>query len=57
MLIYIVRHGETRSNIDGLLQGWSDDPLNKNGIALAEITGKGMRNIRFGAKPSVKTKI
>lgn len=49
MLIYIVRHGETRSNVEGLLQGWTNDPLNKNGIKLAEITGRGMRNVHFDA--------
>lgn len=47
MLIYIVRHGETKANEQGYLQGWSDDPLNVNGIELAEITGKGMREINF----------
>ena len=47
MLIYIVRHGETKSNEEGYLQGWSDDPLNSNGVDLAEITGKGMREIKF----------
>lgn len=47
MLIYVVRHGETRCNVEGLLQGWTDDPLNENGVALAEITGKGMLGIQF----------
>lgn len=47
MLIYIVRHGETRSNVEGYLQGWTDDPLNDNGVALAEITGRAMRGITF----------
>ena len=49
MLIYIVRHGETKSNVEGYLQGWTDDPLNENGINLAVITGKGMREIKFDA--------
>lgn len=47
MLIYIVRHGETKANVDGYLQGWSDDPLNENGIRLAQITGQNMKDIRF----------
>ncbi len=47
MLIYIVRHGETCSNVEGRLQGWSDDALNENGIKLAEITGQKMRGINF----------
>lgn len=47
MLIYIVRHGETDSNVHGLFQGWSEDPLNENGVLLAEISGRNMRGIHF----------
>ena len=47
MKIYILRHGETDSNVLGLLQGGSDMPLNENGIRLAELCGEGMRHIRF----------
>ena len=47
MLIYVVRHGETYANVDGRMQGWTNDPLNENGRKLAEITGKGMQNISF----------
>ena len=47
MLIYIVRHGETNANVNGYLQGWTDDPLNDNGILLAEITGRQMKDIKF----------
>ncbi len=47
MKIYVVRHGETDANRNGYTQGWTDDPLNKNGIALAEITGRGLKGIRF----------
>lgn len=49
MRIYIVRHGETKANVDGYLQGWSDDPLNEDGIKLAVITGQAMRDIKTGA--------
>ena len=45
--IYIIRHGETRSNVEGLLQGWTNDPLNENGIELAKVTGMGMKDIKF----------
>lgn len=45
--IYIIRHGETKSNEQGLLQGWTDDALNENGIRLAEITGRAMGGIHF----------
>lgn len=47
MQIYIVRHGETDANKKGYAQGWTDDPLNENGHKLAEITGQGMKGVRF----------
>lgn len=47
MKIYVIRHGETDSNRRGLLQGGADMPLNENGIRLAELTGEGMKGIRF----------
>ena len=45
--IYIIRHGETRSNVEGLLQGWTNDPLNENGTELAKVTRLGMKDIKF----------
>ena len=47
MRIYIVRHGETKANKQGYVQGWTDVPLNENGRILAELTGRGMKSIRF----------
>ena len=47
MLIYIIRHGETNANVEGYLQGWTNDPLNENGRRLAVITGQGMKGIHF----------
>ena len=49
MKIYIIRHGETALNVRGVLQGQLDEPLNENGRRLAELTGRGMRGIRFDA--------
>ena len=49
MKIYIVRHGETKSNAEGRLLGWSNGPLNDMGIYLANQTGKAMKGIRFDA--------
>lgn len=49
MLIYMVRHGETALNVQGIMQGWLDEPLNKAGRDLAAITGQGMRGIHFDA--------
>lgn len=47
MLIYLIRHGETEYNKSHRLQGWSDIPLNENGIKLAEKTAEGMKDISF----------
>lgn len=47
MRIYIVRHGETEANKKGYLQGWTDIPLNENGRIIAELTGRGLKGIRF----------
>ena len=47
MRIYIVRHGETEANKNGYLQGWTDVPLNENGRIIAELTGRGIKGIRF----------
>lgn len=47
MRIYIVRHGETNGNLHGILQGWTDEPLNAKGRELAVITAKYMSDIRF----------
>lgn len=34
--VYLVRHGETRDNAEGRVQGWLDPPLNDHGRAQAE---------------------
>ena len=47
MRLYIIRHGETTANSEGLLQGWTDNPLNENGIALAEETGRALQGTVF----------
>ena len=47
MLIYIIRHGETQANKDGLLQGWLDTDLNEFGVELAKQTGKALGNVKF----------
>ena len=49
MKIYIVRHGETLANKDGLLQGWIDTPLSPLGVSLAEETGEGLKDVKFDA--------
>lgn len=47
MKIYVIRHGETNANKEGVLQGSSDWPLNEDGIKLAKLTGQNMKDIKF----------
>lgn len=49
MKIYVIRHGETDANKNGVLQGSSNWPLNEDGIKLAKITGENMKGIKFDA--------
>ena len=45
--IYAVRHGETDGNKRGILQGWTDEPLNNKGRELAKITAEGLADVKF----------
>ncbi len=47
MKIYIIRHGETTANAEGVFQGWTDNQLNEKGIELAGLTGRELTNVRF----------
>ena len=47
MLLYVIRHGETKWNADGRLQGCADIPLNENGRELARITGEALKEVPF----------
>ena len=47
MKMYIIRHGQTPWNAHKCLQGRSDVDLNENGIYLAELTGKALRDVTF----------
>lgn len=47
MLIYIIRHGETDGNRNGVLQGWTNQPLNDNGRELAVVTAKALAEVKF----------
>ena len=47
MKMYIIRHGQTTWNARKCLQVRSDVDLNENGIYLAELTGKALRDVTF----------
>ncbi|MBQ7173522.1 MAG: histidine phosphatase family protein [Clostridia bacterium] len=49
MEIYVIRHGETDGNKEGIMQGWLDLPLNDFGRKLAIDTGRAMKGIHFDA--------
>jgi broad specificity phosphatase PhoE len=36
MKLYVIRHGETDANAKGIVQGWLDTELNKNGLSQAQ---------------------
>ena len=44
-MIYLVRHGETRFNAQGRLQGWLDSPLTDRGRCQAELVGARLRGM------------
>jgi broad specificity phosphatase PhoE/phage portal protein BeeE len=41
--VYLCRHAQTDRQAQGLMRGWSDDPLNKQGRNDADIVGKFLR--------------
>ncbi|KRM72212.1 histidine phosphatase family protein [Lacticaseibacillus brantae] len=45
--VYLVRHGQTWFNRYNKMQGWSDSPLTKSGIADAKRTGQLLKHITF----------
>lgn len=47
MKIYLIRHGETDWNLQRLLQGSTDIPLNENGLELARVTAQGLKDVPF----------
>lgn len=47
--LYFVRHGETRFNKSGRVQGWADSPLTPAGIKTAEALGQGLKSTPFTA--------
>ena len=42
--LYMIRHGQTKSNVWGIMQGWSDTPLTEKGISQGEETAKKLKD-------------
>lgn len=47
--VYIVRHGETEENRQGIMQGQLDTPLNAAGLRQAELAADALEDVPFGA--------
>lgn len=47
VVIYLTRHGKTMFNTTHRAQGWSDTPLTKPGIEIAQQLGWGLKDIDF----------
>lgn len=45
--VYLIRHGRTEWNEQGLLQGWGDSPLLEVGVLGATLTGKALADVPF----------
>ncbi len=46
-MIYIVRHGQTEWNKNGIIQGHSDVPLNEQGIKDAKVIKEKLKDVNF----------
>ena len=47
--VYLVRHGQTDWNAQGVTQGQTDVPLNSEGMKQAQILGQNLKDIKFDA--------
>jgi len=47
--IYLVRHGESKANVDKIVQGHTDSPLTENGVKQAEEIRDKFSQVLFGA--------
>ena len=45
--VYLVRHGETDANREGIIQGQMNTPLNNRGVYQANIVREALRSIPF----------
>lgn len=49
LTLYLIRHGQTEWNVQGLMQGWGDSPLTAQGIHAARLTGRALCDVPFAA--------
>ncbi|MBQ3325530.1 histidine phosphatase family protein [Candidatus Saccharibacteria bacterium] len=49
MKLYVVRHGETDSNVKGIVSGVQDEGINKNGIKQAQAINQKLEGVKFVA--------
>ena len=61
--IYFVRHGETDWNVQGLIQGWTDTPLNEKGHVQAQAVARAIsrlpglpRDVHFAVSPLTRAR-
>lgn len=47
MELYVVRHGQVPSNVEGVVSGWSDEKLTERGIEQANKIKGELQNIKF----------
>ncbi|MEZ4523725.1 MAG: histidine phosphatase family protein [Thermomicrobiales bacterium] len=47
MRLWLVRHGETQHNLDGIFQGQLDTPLTERGVQQARLTAEALTHIPF----------
>lgn len=47
--LYIVRHGETLSNVKGFMGGWTDTPITPRGMEQAWAAGRALAGVTFDA--------
>ena len=50
--VYLVRHGETQANREGIMQGQLDTELNAEGLDQARRTAAALDRVRFAAAHS-----
>lgn len=48
MRVYLIRHGETQENRNGMIQGQQDTELNANGVRQAWMVGEALKDARIG---------